>query len=247
MIQSVERALDILDLLAEQQKPMRSVDLASKLGLNPNTTNNLLRTLCNRGYLTQTSHRLYFPGPQCCKLGDLSDRWSELKEKVTPILKHLSGITGDCSFVGVLENFQLVCIAMSEGEGNVVVSPKQNWLNQVHCTASGKILLAYLPESERDLFIEKTKLKKMTSHTITDPTSLLKELSDIRQKGYSHCRDEAAVGIATVGVPIKGKDGRIIASLAQAFPAYFLDNGQVCLSERVSLLKDFTKELRISC
>ena len=78
-VQSVERALDILDCLANHGVPMRSIDIAGELALHPSTANNLIRTLYRRRYLSRAEGGRYGVGIQCYVLGEIVDRWEELR------------------------------------------------------------------------------------------------------------------------------------------------------------------------
>jgi len=243
LVQSVERALDILDLLADGGKAMRSVEIASALGLNANTAHNLVRTLFRRGYLVQHDDSRYFLGPQCYHIGTFADLWQLLRHVALPLLEKLSRETGDNAFLGVNAGNELICVTQAQGTGTVIVSEKQEWLEQFHCTASGKILLAF----RHPVLMERLKglgdLVRNTSRTITDWYELEKEVELTAERAYSLCTDEGAEGIAAIGVPVLDRRGAILASLSQSFPSYFLATEKISISKRVKVLNHYAGEI----
>ncbi|HEX2952287.1 MAG TPA: helix-turn-helix domain-containing protein, partial [Armatimonadota bacterium] len=78
-VQSVERALDILDLLADSRSAMRAADIAAALELHPNTAHNIIRTLFRRGYLLQQDDNRYALGPRCYQIGMRCNPWEQLR------------------------------------------------------------------------------------------------------------------------------------------------------------------------
>ncbi len=238
LIQSVERALDILEHIASRRDPVRSVDVAEGIGLNVNTASNLLRTLYQRGYLAQDTERRYILGSRCFEIGTVSDRWANFRESALPILKELSVVTGDLSFLGVLDSLRLFCVALVEGSGAVTVSAGKGWENKAHCSATGKVLLAYLDEKVLEKYLRTEKMQKFTDKTICSASLLVKELARARADGFAVCRDEASEGVSAMAVPVFDQAGRCMASIGQSFPSYFMDSGKICVKPRISLLND---------
>jgi len=237
LVQSIDRALSILDLLADRGQAMRSSEIAAALELNPNTTHNIVRTLYRRGYLIQHEDMRYFLGPQCYHIGTLSDLWDTLRQIAIPIMQRLAKQTGDNAFLGVNAGDELVCVARLEGMGPIVVAQSPESLQQFHSTAAGKVLLAYHHPSLLKYHRGLARLERFTPTTITRWDRLLEELRLTRQRGYSLCRDEQAQDIASVGVPVLDSQGRILAALAQSFPSYYLDSERIPLPHRLELLR----------
>jgi IclR family KDG regulon transcriptional repressor len=242
-VQSVERALDILDCVSKHGMPMRSVDIAKHLSLHPSTANNLIRTLYRRGYLSQVDGGRYGIGIQCYVLGESVNRWEELSHLCLPIIQRLSEETGDNSYVGVLEDGRLLTIAYGEGTAAVVVSRKHAWAEQVHCTAAGKVLLAYDPQGLDALGQGSADLPRYTAYTITDLALLRKETEKTRKIGYAESRDEGCEGVTALGVPVLADKSLLLCALSQAFPTYNITSGKLSISARVILLKRYAGEI----
>lgn len=238
LVQSVERALDILEFIASKKEPVRSVDVAHEAELNVNTVSNLLRTLYQRGYLAQDSERRYVLGMNCFNLGKAADRWANLRELALPVLKELAASSGDGAFLGVFDNLKLFCVAYVEGSGAVTVSASQGWADKAHCSATGKILLAHLAEDDLERYLKTEEMQKFTDKTICSPGLLKKELEKVRASGFAVCCDEASEGISAIAVPVFNNTGEVIASLGQSFPTYFLESGKITDKEKVDLLNE---------
>lgn len=243
LIQSVERALDILEMIFSSGQAMRSSNIAANLGLNANTTNNLVRTLYRRGYLAQDESGRYLLGGKCARLGEAADRWSFLREAALTTMKELTLSTGDGIFLGVNDCGKLHCVLTLLATGNMRIIEKQLWLERLHTTAAGKAILAGMENSELEGWLQHTKLVTLTPRTLSNPEKLLKEIELTRRRGWAMCRDEAAEGIAAIGVPVRDKNGRVIAALTQSFPTFYLDSGKVVAKKRAEILQNGARKI----
>ena len=243
LIQSVERALDVLEALAGASSPLRSAEVAEQLGLHVNTTNNLLRTLFRRGYLSQDEHRRYQLGAQCVAIGGAADRWGAMREVAQPILQELSRDTGDSSFLGVNADGKLLCVALTQGTGAIIVLAKQAWLDQFHCTATGKLLLAFSSAEERERILSSGPLTKNTENTRTSPAELAGELDESRARGYATAMEESGENVASLAVPVIDSTGVVRAVLAQSFPSFFVSSRRISFEERAATLRGYADGL----
>lgn len=163
LIQVLDRALDLMEMLARSKTPLRATDIAREMGLSLQSANNLLRALYLRGYLSQDESRSYRLGPQCLYLGSFADRWSELRAAVAPALAELTRKTGLSGFVGIIENDKLLCVALVPAElPKLPIQPPQLWMEELHCTACGRVLLAALTQEERRRLFARTTRRKIT-------------------------------------------------------------------------------------
>ena len=143
LIQSVDRALDILEVVRDSAAPVRSTDIAAKVNLGLPTAHNIIRSLYARGYLAQDENNRYLPGPACLKMGGAAGgAFDGLKRAVAGAVKALAEETGDTAFFGAEYFGSLYCVAIQVGGGQLVVSARQDWLERLHCTAAGKIIIA---------------------------------------------------------------------------------------------------------
>jgi DNA-binding IclR family transcriptional regulator len=239
---SVERALDILELL-NHQGSMRCVEIAAKLEAAPNTTNNMLRTLFRRGYLSQDENGHYLPGPACFFLASGNNYINFLQETAKPAMMKLAEKTGDNAFLGIDSGGQLIIAVRIEGVSPIKVSEEnQHWKKKIHTTGAGKVILS---EKGIDWFksVSGNILAKLTEQSITEWDALEKEINKIRKKGFAECKDESTEGISALGVPVRDKSGKTFAALSQSFPTFFVENGKINIQERIKFLKDCSEQI----
>ncbi len=243
LVQSVERALDILEIIFSHEQAIRSTDIAAQLGLNANTTNNLVRTLYRRGYLAQDEIGRYRLGGKLARLGETADRWSLLREAALETLQELSIATGDGVSLGVNDSGKLHCVLVLMATGAVQILEKQLWLERLHTTAAGKVLLAGMALEELDDWLKRAKLVTLTPRTLADPAKLRAEIAMTRERGWAQCIDEAVDGLAALGVPVLDAKGRVVAAVAQSFPTYYLNSGKVKAEERVEVQRQAARKI----
>lgn len=238
LIQVLERALDILEMLARANGPLRASEIAAELNLSQQTANNLLRTLYDRGYLSQNKHRQYLLGGQCFYLGSYADRWQELRKQAEKVLPHLQKESGLTTFVGVIESDKLFCVATNNLTPDQI---SQRWAEELHSTASGRVLLSALSETERRKLFARGQRKKLTPLTVIDTDELEKICKQIALDGYSEIRGQSRLYTCSIAVPLRNAEGRVIAAVALSGPKERWDDQP--LSRKVELLRDAAKRM----
>ncbi|MFA6713954.1 MAG: IclR family transcriptional regulator [Victivallaceae bacterium] len=245
LIQSLDRALDILEIVRDSSTPVRSTDIAQQLGLGIATAHNIIRSLYTRGYLAQDDNSRYVLGPECFKLCRvISDVFEDLRQVVKNHVQKLSENTGDTAFFGVEHHRSLYCISVSMGKGQLVVSDKQEWLEKMHCTAVGKIIIAERGIDWFEKLARQNPFKKFTGRTITSPAEMAAEIKGIKTSGYALSRDECSTGISALGIAVYDKNGKFVGALGQALPTAYLDSGEIIPEERVELLRATAKKIQ---
>ena len=244
LIQSVERALDILESLSQKRDGWQITSLAKKLDLKVSTVHNLMKTLVSRNYVEQAKETLKY------KLGyksfHLSQNYSD-KDKLISLTKdHLEKLNKACNdlvFLGALKDYDLICLATVKSSRPLSVNPSQVYTHKLHCTAAGKVLLADCPPEELKLIVEKHGLPKFTEKTITDFKKLQLELEKVRVQGYSAVSDESVEGISAVGAPVKDRTGRVVASLAIGIPTISMTPAKK--KEMIEMLRETVAEISV--
>lgn len=225
LIQSVERALNILEVVRDSTNAVRAVDIARAVGLSPAAANNIVRTLFIRGYLTQDEHGHYLLGGKSYLLGSAADSWGALRSAAREPMLGVSKKSKSLCFLGVECQSQLIAISIAEANGPLLIPRNQDWLEQPHSTAAGKILLAAMTPERYDDFKQCATLKRLTDKTITDWPELDNEISTVRDKGFALCRDESVFGLCSIGVPVMDSARQhVVAALAVVFSSYYLND-----------------------
>ena len=243
-IQSLMRALDILEVVRDSDEPIRATDIATATGLGVATAHNIIRTLYARKYLAQDKHNRYLSGVSCLQLREAAERgFSHIREVVGPVVKELAVETNDTTFFGCEANSFLVCVALSQGIGHLVAQPEQHWLKMLHCTGAGKVIIA---EKGIEWFGEQVKrepLKKIASNTITTVDEMQVEIEKIKSNGYSLCIGESSEEVSALGIPVYGQSGEFIGALAQSVPTLFIESGRINIDDRVKILQTYAEKI----
>ena len=215
MIQSLDRAVKILDLLAEcSPATMAPSALAARLGLSPQTVGNILRELYAQGLVSQDASRRYRLGSHCFYLGQAADHWQALREKSRPVMKDLRDATGSSVFLGVIENDKLLCLSLLERDAAFFTFPPQHWTDQLHSTASGRLLVALMDAEARARLLKRIRRRQVTSQTVTDVGRLEELCEGIAAAHYAEVRNESVEGVWSLAVPVTMPDGTLLAALA---------------------------------
>ena len=225
LIQSVERALNMLETLRDSQAPMRATDIAKSVELGPTTANNILRTLFLRGYLGQDENGRYALGHQSYLLGLAADAWGKLRASAREPMRKLAEETGCVCLLGVESQGQLIAVNIATGKDPLQPDVKQLWRDSMHSAAAGKILIAGMDKTRFEQFKSGYQLKRFTDKTICSWKALEVELDSIRKSGVAYNKDENAFGVTSIGVPVKAKGGQLIAALIVSFSSYYM-NGE---------------------
>lgn len=218
-LQSVDRALQVLELLAGWGAGGVS-ELAAEIGVHKSTAFRLLGALEARDLVEQTTERgKYRLAFGLVRLARRVNVELELTEQARGLTERLSHKVGESINVAVLREQFAVNVLQSRGQASVV---SQNWIGQLtplHATSSGKVLLAHLNPAERAELIGRG-LERFTPNTHTDPATLEDELAAVVERGHATTFGELEIGLNAVAVPVRDEDGTVIAALSSSGPAY---------------------------
>jgi IclR family acetate operon transcriptional repressor len=235
-IKSVDRALDLMEALSRATASLTLSELSAETGLNPSTCHHLVATLMARGYVGQnTRTREYALGNKIFELSDARARQFDLIEIAMPALRDLNRATSEAVHLAFIQAHELVTVAQLDSLHAVKVdSGFAGKSNAAHATASGKAILAWLPESEQHAIFEAKGMEAFTEHTITDVEALQAELALVRRHGYAQDREEFQPGVICIGAAIRNHTGGVIASISCSTPTMrATDDGLEALIELV--------------
>lgn len=219
-IQSVDRAIDVLEVLAQAGEELPLREIARQTGLNVSTCHHLLATLVNRGYVGRSRlGRLYFIGGKVSELSRRRLSQFSVVELAMPELRRLNRETGEAVHLSVLQGHQLVSLARLESSHPVGVGSSTTSVSMAaHATAGGKAILAWLPEAEIEKVLLETGLRKFTEKTITDTEAFMAELRNIRRNGFASDFEEFQPGVQCVGSAVRDCNGAVIAAVSCSIP-----------------------------
>jgi IclR family acetate operon transcriptional repressor len=217
-VRSVERALDVLELLAAAGGEGRSLaELARGLGTSKSTALALVRTLAAHSFVREVGagrERRYVLGLALARLGDVVLSQYDLVALALPSLRALTAETGWTSRLGVLDDAFAVMIGRIDGPGVVRFRSTLAQRELPHCSAIGKALLSHLPEERVRAIVERTGLPARTVATITDVEQLLRELDRVRGAGFAVDDEEDSDGVVCVGSSVYDHRGACVAAVS---------------------------------
>ncbi len=203
-VQSLERAFDVLELMAAAGGEVALSRLAAESGLPVPTIHRLVRTLVSRGYVLQMPSRRYTLGPRLIGLGanasDTVEAWA------SPHLQSLAEATGETANLAMLDVDRVVYVAQAASTRHTMrMFTEVGRRVYAHSTGVGKALLASLPEDEVRELVASAGMPATTEHTITDVAGLLVELDRVRERGYAIDDGEQELGVRCVAVAVPGR------------------------------------------
>jgi IclR family acetate operon transcriptional repressor len=218
-VQSVDRALDLLEALASSEGEVSITSLAHRTSLHVSTVHRLLTTLLRRGYVRQNPETSrYFTGAKLATLAEGTSRFNELRHRARPILRGLTEQTRETSNLVVLDDVMAVYIETVPSPHVVRMFTTLGNRVPLHATGAGKALLAWLAPDRRDALIDRSEMRAHTIRTITEKPSLRRALEEIRERGYAVDDEEYDEGVRCVAVAV-GPVGSPLAAISVSAPA----------------------------
>jgi DNA-binding IclR family transcriptional regulator len=219
-VQVLDRSFRILDAIADANEALSPAQLAASLRLHKSTVHRLLVVLEHYRLIRRGPEGAYRLGTRLIELGDRAVARLNLSERAAPFLRDLARQTGEGAHVTILSGPEMLSIAHVEGRWSLQSLTRTGMRTQIHCTAAGKAVLAFLPEEACDDVIAGLPLKRHTRRTIVKPAALKLELMRVRNDGFAVDDEEFEEGLRCVGAPIFDHRGHVIASLSTAAPVF---------------------------
>lgn len=220
MVQSLLRAIDILNLVSESKKGLNVTQISEVLDLHKSTVYRLLNTLQYKNYVEKDNHKNYKTGKKIIELGNKALNNIDLRNEARPYLKELGDITKETIHLGVIDNFEIFYIDKVESSHTIRMYSSIGKGGPLYCTGVGKALLAFSSEKYINDFIKNTKLKRFTSNTITNKEKLKDHLNEIQNQGYAVDNMEHEENIRCVATPIFDYERQVIAAISISGPSH---------------------------
>lgn len=209
-IQSVARALSIIDILATKGEGMSLAQLSEKMDLPKSTVYGLLATLRDYNYVSQDNESgRYLLGTRLFELGNQVARSWDVRDLALPVMKQLNRQFGETVHLGAEDNGEMLYLEKIEADSLIAITSGVGLRLPMHCSGLGKVLLAQKSPAELKRFISSKGLPALTKRTIVTQASLEKELEKIREQGYAIDDGEIMDGLRCVGAPIKDATGKV--------------------------------------
>jgi len=217
-IQSVDRALYLLETIAEAGGETTLTDLSNRTGLNISTCHHLLATLIQRGFVAKIpGRRLYALGTRIVYLSHACLQ-VDLPRRAEPYLEKINEKTGETVHLATLQGDSVVMLAVKEARHAVRVDTGRiGRIEAPHATSLGKAIFAWLPESDLHRFFV-NGMKRCTEHTITDAKAFHDDMCKVRREGFSFDREEHLPGVICIGAAIRDQAGTVVGAISASTP-----------------------------
>jgi IclR family transcriptional regulator, pca regulon regulatory protein len=216
--QSLERGLAILAAFRSGRPVLGVSELGREIGLSRSTTHRYVATLARLGYLRQDDGtKKYRLVPRVLDLGFSAINSMELREVAAPHLRGLSDATGFTVNMAILDGLDIVyverCRSTRAGLREVDLNLHVGARLPAYCTSLGKVLLAFLPDDERDAALASIEFSRRGPNTTISRSALAAELRRVRIDGFAINNEELAYGLRSIAAPVLDHDGAAVAAI----------------------------------
>jgi DNA-binding IclR family transcriptional regulator len=217
-LSSVANSIRLLTSFSGEDDELGITTLATRLRLAKSTVHRLAATLTGAGFLEQNSDTgKYRLGMALFELGALVRRRMDVANEGRPKLRELLEKTGETVQMGVVDHLSVLYVYEMESPRAIRMAAAVGGRAPLHCTAVGKVLLAYQPVE----FVERVfqaGLTAYTERTLTKRESVLSMLSEVRLREHAIDDEESETGLRAIAAPIRNHNGNVIAAVGVAAP-----------------------------
>jgi DNA-binding IclR family transcriptional regulator len=228
MLQTIQKAGELLALFDREHADWGVREVAVKLKMAKSSTHDLMASLAQLGFLNKTADNRYRLGWRLVTLSETLLATTELLKEARPVMEELAAQYQETIHLAVLDGTQAVYVDKLEGKQAVRVELTSLGARlYAHCSALGKVLLAYSSEEDVKRIIRTAGLPSFTPNTITDEDELSQALAKIRKQGYAYDLEEILLDLCCVGAPIYNYTGQVIAAISMSLPAFRFRRSQM--------------------
>jgi DNA-binding IclR family transcriptional regulator len=212
VIQSVERAIKVLESFSPSNPRLSLSDLARALSLPKSTVHNILKTLTAHGYVERVDGDRYALGTAAVTLAQSSRVCVELRDRAAPLLRELADAAHETVYLTSFEGDHVLYVYAIETRSRLLARSAVGDRGPMHCTAVGKAVLAALAPDAVAGIVERRGLPSFTAHTIVDAAALAADLARARERGYATDDQEHELGTYCLGAAIRDGRGEVIGA-----------------------------------
>lgn len=240
----VGKALHLMVLIGEHMPGVTLSELSRGSKYPTSTTYRLLRTLTSEGFVRYDEDtKRYSLGPTLYVLSQQASSQLDFHEITTPVLERLAHGTGEAVLLSVLDGDREMQIQSVRGTRTFQFLGHPGLHAPLHCTALGKVLIAFSPPADRERLLDRLPLYPVGPRAITDRRAFKAEISLVRERGWGLADEENEEGVRSIAMPVLGADDAAIAAVATVAP---VSRGPVTELERhLPLLEEATRQLSV--
>lgn len=246
-LQSLDRAVAVLELLGESDGPLSLAEVCERMKVHKSTAHRSLMVLERSALIERTHDNRFRLGLKLYELGNRAVEQVDLRARIRPYFRRLASQLGETVHLGVLQKTSVIYLEKIEPNRRVCMSSKTGSSNPVYCTSMGKAILAFLPQDMLEQTVSKIKFVRYTAKTIGSSEELLKSLERIRRRGYAIDDEEIEAGVRCVGAPVFDDNHFPIAAVSISGPSSRIrvQNLPVVAEHLLRCCEDISSSLRI--
>jgi IclR family KDG regulon transcriptional repressor len=217
-LSSVANSIRLLTSFSGEEDELGITTLATRLRLAKSTVHRLATTLTGSGFLEQNSETgKYRLGVALFELGALVRRRMDVANEARPKLRELLEKTGETVQLGIVDHFSVLYVYEMESRHAIRMAAAVGARAPLHCTAVGKVLLAYQsPEYVKQVISH--GLKAHTTNSVTKREALVAMLAEVAEREHAIDDEESEEGLRAIAAPVRNHTGNVIAALGVAAP-----------------------------
>jgi IclR family acetate operon transcriptional repressor len=219
-IRSVSKAVLLLEELAREPGAFGVVELARSVEMDKSSVSRMLRTLEHAGIVTQDPvTQRYSLGMALALLGQKALRRLNIRDVARSSIERLATMTGECAHLSVLAKDRALYVEQAAPSHGIGMDAPVGTLAPLHCTALGKVLLAFQPPEQREALLSTLQLEAFTRRTIVDRDFFNAHIESVRHNGIGFDDEEFSVGVRCIAAPVFNHDGNIGGALGISGPS----------------------------
>ena len=244
-IQSLVKGLQIMEIVS-QTKKIGIREISKILDMPPSTVSRIAHTLVKCGYLVQEPDTRDFKlSFRMFQVGKGAVKNFNVREQAICVMSDIAKQTGETVNLSILQEDNILVVEKIDSNQVIAINSRVGDLMPAYSCASGKVLLAWLPEDERKEILNKTELKAITAKTICNLPDLEKDLALVKERGYAIHDEEYNHGVLAIAAPIFGAKEKVIAAISIAAPA---DRGfRTGINYLSNIVKKGTMQVSLAC
>lgn len=221
MLQTVQKAAEVLGLFSVERPEWGISELAKALAFPKSSTSALVSTLAEQGLLRRTNAGRYKLGWQIMALSQVLLSTTNFRTEAHPVMESLIARFGETVHLATYEGGQVIYVDKLQGTRAIQVSVTGiGYRLPAHCSGVGKVMLADRPWEDVQHILESRGMPALTPHTITTPEAFKQELAQVAAQGYAYDKEEAVEELCCVAAPIRDHTGEVVAAMSLSVPAY---------------------------
>lgn len=226
-ITALQRGLRLLSLFAAAEKGLSATEIARLSALPASTVHRFLANLESAGFLNCDGNGTYQLGIACVSLGQAARGQLDIRRVSLPHLQELNRRTRETVHLTVRHALSAVYVEKLDSPEPLRIHSRIGAAVPLYCTAVGKVLLAYMPEAEREKILDQLEMKRLTENTVGNLQELQTQLQRVRKNEYACDLEEHEAHIRCIAAPIWDHTGSVNASLSVTGPAFRMSNARL--------------------